>query len=55
VTAWLFVIPKNPIAFVMRIPQEQTIAASAIAAAIVLVVFYSDHMAETRPSMENRF
>jgi hypothetical protein len=39
----------------MRIPQEQTIAASAIAAAIVLVVFYSDHMAETRPSMENRF
>jgi hypothetical protein len=43
------------IAFVMRIPQEQTIAASAIAAAIVLVVFYSDHMAETRPSMENRF
>ena len=34
-TAWLFVIPKNPIAVVMRIPQEQTIAASAIAAVIV--------------------
>jgi hypothetical protein len=33
------------IAFVMRIPQGQTIAASALAA---IVVFYSDHMAEIR-------
>ncbi len=42
------------IAFVMHIPQEQTIAASAISAVVVLMVFYSDHLAETRLSTENR-
>jgi hypothetical protein len=42
------------IAFVMRIPQEQTIAASALAAAIVFSGFLFRSFVKARPSMENK-
>lgn len=38
------------IAFIMQIPQEQTIATSALAAILVFSTLLFSHLAKTRPS-----